>query len=95
MHTKIDGIQQWFAYSNDVAWTSKRSKKDERIPCSTVDKSLSEHHIGNEGTISCMLTKTGSVLLAYWGLTGDRQMKYYSIMKILKFSAGLTIWIFT
>ena len=47
-----------FTYSNDVAaWTSKRSKKDERIPCSTMDKSLSEHHISNEGPISCMLTK--------------------------------------
>ena len=40
-------------------------------PYSTLDKSSSEHHIGNEDLISCILTKTGPVLLAQQGLTGD------------------------
>ena len=35
-------------WHNDVvAWTSKRSKKNESTPYSIMDKPLSEHHIGN------------------------------------------------
>ena len=67
MHASI--FNAW--RNNVVLGNQTEARRMKAFPYSAVDKPSLEHHVGNEDLISCMLTKTGPVLLVQQGLTED------------------------